>query len=56
MKLEDLVFILDTHVDKAKKLVETELLPSLCKYIQLCSDPRPDTRVTKEDIPFLLLE
>jgi hypothetical protein len=56
MKLEDLVIILDAHVDEAKKLVETELLPSLCKYIELCSNPRPESRVREEDIPFLLLK
>ena len=55
LKLEDLAFILDAHVDEAKKLVETELLPSLCKYIELCSNPRPESRVREEDIPFLLL-
>ncbi len=55
MKLEDLVIILDAHVDEAKKLIEMELLPYLYKYIELCSNPRPETRVREEDIPFLLL-
>jgi len=56
MKLEDLIIILDAHVDEAKKLVETELLPYLCKYIELCSNPRPESRVREEDIRFLLLK
>lgn len=53
MKLEDLVIILEAHVDEAKKLVDTELLPYLCKYIELYSNPRPESLVRKEDIPFL---
>jgi len=51
--LEDLVFILDTHVDEAIKLVETELVPYLSQYIELCSKPQPESRVREEDIPFL---
>ena len=54
--LEDLVFILDTHVDEAIKLVETELVPYLSQYIEYCSNPRPESRVKEEDIPFLLLK
>ena len=53
--LEDLVFILDTHVDEAITLIETELFPYLCKYIELCSDPQPESRVREADIPFLTL-
>ena len=44
LKLEDLAFILDAHVDEAKKLVEMELIPYLYKYTELCSNPRPESR------------
>ena len=53
MKLEDLVNIVNSHVEEAEKLVETELLPLLCEYIELCSTPRSESRVREEDIPFL---
>ena len=56
LKLEDLAFILDAHVDEAKKLVEMELLPYLYKYIELCSDPRPESRVRRDDVRFLFLK
>ena len=56
MKLEDLVIILDAHVDEAKTLVEAELIPYVYKYTELCSNPRPESRVREEDIPFLLLK
>ena len=53
MKLEDLVNIVNSQVEEAEKLVETELLPLLCEYIELCSKPQPDSRVREEDVPFL---
>ena len=53
MKLVDLVFLLDVYVDEAKKLVETELIPYVYKYTELCSNPRSELRVREEDIPFL---
>ena len=55
IKQEDLVSILDI-VDEVEKIVETELLPYLYKYIELCSNPRPESRVREEDIRFLLLK
>ncbi len=56
LKLEDVVSILDVLVDEAKSVVEAELLPDLYKYIELCSNPRPESRVREEDIRFLLLK
>jgi len=56
LKLEDLSFILDAHVDEAKRVVETELLPYLYKYIELCSNPRPESRVRRDDVRFLFLK
>jgi len=56
LKLEDLAFILVDHLDEPKQLVEMESLPYLYKYIELCSNPRPESRVREEDIRFLLLK
>jgi hypothetical protein len=55
MKLEDLVSTVDTLVVEAGKLVEMELLPYLHKYIELGSDPRPESLVRSHDSRFLVL-
>jgi hypothetical protein len=56
LKLEELASILDVHVDEARTLVEVELLPYVYKYIQLCSNPRPESRFRREDVRFLSLK
>jgi hypothetical protein len=56
LKLEDLAFILDAHVDEAKRVVETELLSYLYKYTELCSNPRPESRGRRDDVRFLSLK
>ena len=56
LKLEELASILDAHVDEARTLVEAELLPYVYKYIQLCSNPGPESRFRREDVRFLLLK
>jgi hypothetical protein len=55
IKHEDLVSIL-AIVDEAIKLVETELLPYLYKYKELCSNPLPESRVREEYIRSLFLK
>jgi len=55
MKLEDLVITTNALVVEARKLVEMELLPYLHKYIELGSDPRPESLVRSHDSRFLVL-
>jgi hypothetical protein len=55
MNLEDLVSAADALVVEAKKLIETELLPYLDKYIELGSEPRPELPVPSHDFRFLVL-
>ena len=54
LKLEELAGIIDAHVDEARTLVEAELLPQVYKYTKLCSNPKPESRLRREDIRFLL--
>ena len=54
LELEYLVSTFDAHVDEAKQLVETELIPYVYKYTELCSNPRPESRFREEDFRFLL--
>ena len=54
LKLEDVVSILDALVDEAKVLVKMELIPNIYKYIELCSNPQPESRFREEDFRFLL--
>ena len=56
LELEYLVSTFDAHVDEAKTLVETELIPYVYKYTELCSNRRPESRVREEDVRFLLLK
>ena len=54
LKLEELASVLGVHVNEAITLVETELLPYSYKYILLCKNSAPESRVREEDIRFML--
>ena len=54
LKLGYLVSTFDTHVDEAKQLIRTGLLPYVYEYTDLCSNPRPESRVRYEDFRFIL--
>ena len=56
LELEYVISTFDAHVDEARTLVEAELLPYVYKYIQLCSNPGPESRFRREDVRFLLLK
>ena len=56
LELEYIVSTFDAHVDEAKTFVEADLIPYVCKYTELYSNPRPETRVREDDIRFLLLK
>ena len=56
LELGYIVSTFDAHVDEARTLVEAELLPYVYKYTELCSNPRPESRVREEDSRFLLLK
>ena len=55
IRQEDLVSILDI-VDEVEKLVETELIPYLYKYVELYRNPQPESRVREEYIRSLFLK
>jgi hypothetical protein len=56
LEAEYIVSTFDAHADEAKAMGEMELIPYVYRYTELCSNPRPESRVREEDIRFLLTE